>query len=81
MERTKAVSAWYNPLYKSQNIQRYNPYYGTEIDYNSTHLCTSPDTNDYFCYNCGGFAEFDDMEGAVHCKTCNAIAYPENVLI
>lgn len=81
MKRTKPINSWYNPLYKSKNIQRYDPYYSTEIDYNSNNLFSNPDSNDYFCYNCGGFAEFDDMEGAIHCKTCNSVAYPENILI
>jgi len=82
IKRTKPISPWYNSLYKSPSINRYNPYYDQEIDYNSTSLYTHEiDNGEYFCYNCGGFAEFDDMEGAIHCKTCNSVAYPENILI
>ena len=84
MTRTKKYKPWYNKSYHYNpsdiNHNHYDPYLMPEYESQTIYESGIVD-NEYFCYNCGGFAEFDDMEGTIHCKTCNAVAYPENVLM
>jgi putative aminopeptidase FrvX len=83
MTRTKKYKPWYNSSYKSKSVQainHYDPYLYEEHD-SPTIYSKEYDADEYFCYNCGAFAKFDDMEGTIHCETCNAVAYPENIFI
>lgn len=83
MTRTKKYHSWYNKSYNSKNhsaINHYDPYLYDEYD-SPTIYSSGQNDGEYFCYSCGGFAKFDDMEGTIHCNTCNAVAYPENVFI
>ena len=86
MTRTKKYNPWFTKSYhayqtdKVSHHNHYDPYYPE--DYTSPTIYSSgQDDGEYYCYNCGGFANFDDMEGTIHCKTCNAVAYPENIFI
>ena len=86
MVRTKAINPWYSKSYSSYQKDKvshnhyYDPYYPEDYD-SPTIYSKSNDPSTYYCYSCGGFAEYDDVEATIHCKTCNAVAYPENVFI
>mgnify|MGYP003344173710 FL=1 len=83
MTRTKKYNPWYSKSYNSYKIDHHNhydPYLTAEYD-SPTIYSSGHNDGEYYCYSCGGFAQFDDMEGTIHCNTCNAIAYPENIYI